>query len=54
MFLAFYSNVSINKEKVEFGTKCSFFDIKEKETQWYIPGLVEKITPLVTVKFVGK
>jgi hypothetical protein len=54
LFLAFYNDVSINKEKVEFGTKYSFFDIKEKEIQLSIPGRVEKITPLVTVKFVGK
>jgi hypothetical protein len=28
--------------------EVSFFDIKEKEIQLYIPGRVEKITPLVS------
>jgi hypothetical protein len=52
LFLAFYSDVSINKEKVEFGTPSS--TSKKKKYNCKFQGEWKKITPLVTVKFVGK
>jgi hypothetical protein len=38
----------------EYYSDLALNSIKEKEIQLEIPGRVEKITTLVTVKFVGK